>query len=171
MFGLTPLGALHTAVSLLAVCAGFIALVRWKEISSRSTSGRIFVVGTVASCLTALGIFQHGGFGVPHGFAIVTLVVLGVALAAELTGALGRGSRYVATLAYSFSLFLHFVPATIETLTRLPAGAPYLSSPEDPRAQPIIGIFFLTFLIGATLQVLRIAGFRTGKSIAKGSLQ
>ena len=28
--------------------------------------------------------------------------------------------------------------------------------PDDPKAQPIIGVFFLIFLVGATLQVLRL---------------
>jgi hypothetical protein len=48
----------------------------------------------------------------------------------------GRLSSYVATVGYSFALFVHFIPATVETLTRLPAGAPYLAHPEDPKAQP-----------------------------------
>jgi hypothetical protein len=42
MFGLTPLGTLHTAISLVAVVAGFVALARDKEISTASTSGSIF---------------------------------------------------------------------------------------------------------------------------------
>jgi hypothetical protein len=156
MLGLTPLGAFHTAISLIAVIAGFVAIARELEISTRSAAGQTFLAGTVLSCLTALGIFQHGGFGVPHGFAIVTLVVLAVALAAERARVAGRFSRHVATLGYSFALFLHFVPATVETLTRLPAGAPYLANPDDPKAQPILGFFFLLFLVGATLQVLRL---------------
>jgi hypothetical protein len=57
---------------------------------------------------------------------------------------------------YSLAFFFHFVPGTVETLTRLPVGAPYLANPDDPKAQPIIGAFFVLFLIGATLQVLRI---------------
>jgi hypothetical protein len=74
---------------------------------------------------------------------------------AERTRVLGRASGYVALLGYSLVFFLHFIPGTVETLTRLPAGAPYLSHPEDPKAQSIIGAFFLLFLAGATLQVLR----------------
>jgi uncharacterized membrane protein len=157
MFGLTPLGAFHTAISLIAVIAGFIALARYKEISSRTLPGQVFLGGTIVSCVTGLGIFQHGGFGNPHFLAIITLVVLAIALAAERAGAFGRASRYIATLGFSLSLFFHFVPATVETLTRLPAGAPLLSNPDDPKAQPIIGVFFLLFLIGATLQVLRLS--------------
>jgi len=148
MFGLTPLGTLHTAISLIAVVAGFVALARHLEISTRSTSGSVFFWGTVITCLT--------GFGKPHVLGIVTLIVLAVALLAERNGTFARLSRYVATLGYSLALFLHFIPATVETLTRLPASAPYLANPEDPKAQPIIGFFFLVFLIGATLQLLRL---------------
>jgi len=155
MLGLTPLGTIHTAISLIALAAGFVALARDKEISTRGPAGVVFVAGTFASALTGLGIFQHGGFGVPHVLAIVSILVLGVALLAERTRVLSRASGYVAMLGYSLAFFLHFIPGTVETLTRLPAGAPYLSHPEDPKAQPIIGAFFLLFLAGATLQVLR----------------
>ena len=156
MLGLTPLGTFHTAISLIAVVAGFVALAREREISTRSAAGLIFFGGTVVSCLTAFGIFQRGGFGVPHAFAILGLIVLAAALAAERAAAFGRLSPYAATVGYSFALFVHFIPATVETLTRLPAGAPYLAHPEDPKAQPILGFFFLLFLIGATLQVVRL---------------
>jgi uncharacterized membrane protein len=156
MLGLTTLGTIHTAISLIALAAGFAALARHKEISHAGRSGKVFVWGTVLSCLTGFGIFQHGGFGNPHILGIVTLVVLAVALAAEYTAAYGKLSRYVRTVGYSLALFFHFIPGTVETLTRLPAGAPYLSNPLDPKAQPILGFFFLLFLIGATLQVLRL---------------
>ena len=40
MFGLTQLGVIHTAISLIAVAAGLIALIRDKEISPRNTLGK-----------------------------------------------------------------------------------------------------------------------------------
>src|SRR5712692_3539366 len=156
MFGLTQLGVIHTVISLIAVAAGLIAFFRDKEISPRNGVGKIYIIATILTCLTGFGIFQHGGFGKPHVLGILTLIVLGVAVAAERGSAFGRVSRYVATLGYSLGLFLHFIPATVETLTRLPAGAPFLANPDDPKAQPIIGVFFLIFLVGATLQVLRL---------------
>ncbi len=116
----------------------------------------VFVAGTILSCLTGFGIFQHGGFGNPHILAIVTLLVLGIALAAEHTMSFGGFSRYVETVSYSLALFLHFIPGTVETLVRLPVGAPYLSHPDDPKAQPIVAVFFVIFLVGATLQTLRL---------------
>lgn len=156
MFGLTPLGVAHTAISLIALFAGVIALLRYKEISTRILAGQVFIGGTVLSCLTGFGIFQHGGFGKPHVLGIITLLVLALALAAELRGAFGRLSQYVSTLSYSLAFFFHFIPGTVETLTRFPAGAPYLANPDDPKAGPIVGFFFVLFLVGATAQVLRL---------------
>ena len=77
--GLTSLGLVHTAISLIAVFAGIVALLRYKEITLRTGWGQVFVWTTVLTCLTGFGIFQHGGFGKPHVLGIITLLVLGVA--------------------------------------------------------------------------------------------
>src|ERR1700675_3172765 len=98
MFGLTPLGTFHTAISLIAVVAGFIALVRDREISPGNLTGKIYVIATVVTCLTAFGIFQHGGFNKAHALGIITLVVLGVAALAGNSKVFGRASRYVETV-------------------------------------------------------------------------
>ena len=164
MFGLTTLGTIHTLISIVAVVGGFVALAQGGAISTRTTAGRTFVIGTVLTCLTGFGIFQHGGFGNPHALAIVTLAVLAAAYAGELAK-FGRSSRYVAVLGYSFSLFLHFIPATVETLTRLPVAAPYLANPDDPKAQPIIGVFLVMFVIGAVVQFLRLKKMRAADLI------
>src|SRR5207247_1322979 len=100
MFGLTPLGTFHTAISLIAVVAGFIALARDREISTRSAAGAVFFWGTVITCVTGFGIFQHGGFGKPHVLGIVTLIVLGVGVAAERGRALRPAPRAVPTLGH-----------------------------------------------------------------------
>ena len=161
MFGLTPLGIFHTAVSLVAVLAGLISLIHHQAISPRSRLGRVYVVATVVTCLTAFGIFQHGGFGKPHAAAVITLGVLAVAGMARLTDVFGRASPYVETIGYSFTFFVHLIPGLTETATRLPHGAPLLSSPDDPRLQAAIGVLFVVFLLCAALQALRLRGMGT----------
>jgi len=54
---------LHIATSLIAVTAGLIALVRYKQIFSKNLVGKAYVVTTIVTCVTAFGTFQHGGFG------------------------------------------------------------------------------------------------------------
>jgi uncharacterized membrane protein len=84
MFGLTTLGAIHTAISLVALVCGFLTLARDKEISSRTSLGRSYLVTTLLTALTGLGIFQHGGFGPPHVLSLLTLVALAVGYASSV---------------------------------------------------------------------------------------
>lgn len=156
MAGLTTLGLVHTAISLVAVAAGLIALIRDKEISPRNRVGQVYVIMTVLTCLTGFGIFQHGGFGKPHALGIVTLVVLAVAAVAGYSRVFGRASRYVETVSYSATFFFHWIPAITETSTRLPLGAPLVANADAPELQAATAALFVAFLIGATLQVLRL---------------
>ena len=159
LFGLTPLGVFHTVISLVAVAAGAVAVVRDGKITWNNQVGKIYVISTVIVCLTGFGIFQHGGFGKPHILGIITLVVLGVAYGAhEKNKWFGRFSPYIETVSYSLTLFFHIVPAITETATRLPLGAPLAASPEDEGIKMAIGICFLLFLVGATLQVRNLRG-------------
>jgi uncharacterized membrane protein len=156
MLGLTPLGNIHTAISLIALAAGIIALVRDKEISPRNFVGKLYIWTTVLTCLTGFAIIQHGGFGKPHLLGIITLVVLIVAVVAGKTAFFGRASRYVETVSYSATFFFHWIPAVVETTTRLPVGASLITNRDGPELQAAIGVLLLLFLIGATLQVLRL---------------
>src|SRR5258708_123227 len=156
MFGLTQLGMIHTAISLIAVAAGLIALIRDKEISPRNTLGKVYVIATILVCLTGFGIFQHGGFGKPHVLGIITLVVLGVAYVAGYTKFYGRVSPYIETVSYSATFLFHLIPGITETTTRLPLGAPLLPNAEAPALQAASVVLGVLFLMGATLQVGRL---------------
>ncbi len=167
MIGLTAFGGFHTLISLLAVAAGTAAFVKHREIGFGTSAGKAFILLTVASCVTALFIFHHGGFGKPHALAIITLVTLALAYAAETRATFGHLSRYIATLGYSLSFFFHMIPGFTETSTRLPAGHPLVSGSDAPELQAAIGGAFLVFLIGAALQVRRL---RAQRRAAQSSL-
>ena len=155
MFGLTSLGVVHTAISLVAVAAGLIALVRAWRIVPATTLGRVYFWTTVITCITGFGIFQHGGFGKPHVLGIVTLLVLGVAVLAG-RGLFGRASLAVETVSYSATFFFHMIPGVTETTTRLPPGAPLLPNADAPELKVVSGVLFVLFVIGAALQVMRL---------------
>jgi uncharacterized membrane protein len=160
-FNLTVLGAFHTAIGLFAIAMGVVAFVRHGAIGTTTSSGRMYLWSTLITVLTGFFIFRHGGFGNPHVLGVVTLIVLAVALAAGKTKFFGRSSPYVETVAYSLSFFLHFIPGTAESLTRLPLGAPLAARPESPIVTGVVGVFFVIFLIGATWQVVRLRATRT----------
>src|SRR5258708_5880050 len=152
MFGLTPLGLIHTAISLIAVAAGLIALIRDKEISPRNTLGKVYVITTVLVCLTGFGIFQHGGFGKPHVLGIITLIVLGVAYVAGYTKLYGRLSPYIETVSYSATFLFHLIPGVTETTTRLPLAGPLLRKAEAPALRGGTAVWGVVFFKGAALQ-------------------
>ncbi|KAF1723065.1 hypothetical protein SAMN06296416_102167 [Pseudoxanthomonas wuyuanensis] len=162
MLGLTTVGIIHTAISLIAVAAALAALFRDREISPRNGLGKTYVATTVLTCLTGFFIFQHGGFGAPHALGVVTLLVLGIAWVAGYSRAFGRLGRYVETISYSLTLFFHMIPAFTETSTRLPVGAPWATGPDDPNLQKAIGIAFVVFLAGAIAQVVRLRCLQRG---------
>jgi len=164
MLGISGFGLFHTLISVIALAAGALCLARRREIAWAWRSGRIYVLLTVASCVTGFFIFHHGGFGKPHALGIVTLLVLGLAVFAERRR-VGIW-RYVSAVAYSLTFFFHFIPGFTETLTRVPAARPWASGPDDPRLAMLIGVVFALFLVGATAQVLRIRAQRAGSPLA-----
>lgn len=156
MLGLSALGAVHTAIALAAVMCGFAMTLRFGRVGADLPLGKTYITCTSLACLTSLGIFMHGGFNVAHSLALVTLVVLGVAVAAGRSRHTSRLATYVETLGYSSTLFFHLIPALNETFTRIPVGAPFFTGPEDPRLQRLFGFVFLAYLLGIALQVRRI---------------
>jgi uncharacterized membrane protein len=156
MLGMTPFGLFHTLISLVAVVAGFLSFLRDGRISSRNTLGKTYIVFTIATCVTALFIFHHGGFGPAHIVAVLTLVVLGIAGTAHATPIFGRGARYVETLSYSATFLFHMIPAVTETTMRLPPGAPLVTSPDSPTLKALYLVLLAAFLIGAVVQSLHL---------------
>jgi uncharacterized membrane protein len=156
-FNLSPLGAVHTAISLLAVLLGITALLRHREITTRTASGVWYVRLTAATCITGLFIFRHGGFGPPHALAIITLVLLAITYVLERIALQTGPMRYVIVLGNSLTLFFHWVPALTETGTRLPLSHPAFTGPQDPKLQVLFAIGFALYLVGAALQARRIS--------------
>jgi uncharacterized membrane protein len=153
MSGLTPLGIVHTVFSLIAIAAGIACLWQHKEVGTRNAAGAAYVAFTVLTALTALGILQHGGFGPPHAVAILTLLAIGVGLLAERGKTLGVWSRSTRIVAYSSTLLFHMIPGFTESLTRLPLGAPLVTSAEDPIFKLIYPALFVIFLVGVAAQL------------------
>ncbi len=155
MLNISPFGLFHTVIALIAVTSGLVALFRHGEIGTRSRSGAIYAGFTAATAVTGLFIFRHGGFGPPHALAILTLLVLAAAWAAERYGKFGA-ARYLSVLGYSLTLFFHLIPGLTETGTRIPVGHPAFDGPEDPTLKALVGAGFLVYLVGAAVQAVRI---------------
>ncbi|HEY9029638.1 MAG TPA: hypothetical protein VIP05_35445, partial [Burkholderiaceae bacterium] len=145
-----------TLISLVAVVAGVISFFLRGRITWGDGPGKTYTLFTVASCVSALFIFHHGGVGPAHVVAVLTLGVLGIAALARGTDLFGRGSRYVETISYSATFLFHMIPAVTETATRLPPGAPLVASADSPALRAIYLALLLAFLVGALAQSMRL---------------
>ena len=150
---ITLFGWFHTVIAVLAVLAGFYTLGKYRLIQSNHISGKSYLILTIISAATALGIFKHGGFGVAHGLAVLTLLAILVGGIAEKTSLFGGFSRYIQATFYSATFLFNMIPAITESLLRLPAGSPTVTSLEDPLLQGFHLAFVILYVIGLGLQI------------------
>lgn len=151
---LSLLGIAHTAISLVPLGAALYSFARFGGIDPGTRSGRVYLVGLVLSVLTAFGLSSTGGFNAGHALGILALLaVFGAWLAPKLSF-LGRAGAYLATLGWSFSVFLLLVPGINETLTRLPPAQPLASGPDSPLVRGALLVWLAIFVVGAAAQVV-----------------
>lgn len=150
---ITALGWFHTAMGIVALASGGFALVRFREITPHSRAGQIYLATTLITAVTALAIFQHGGFGPAHGLAVLTLLALAGGTIAAMTNLFGGLSRYVRAIGYSSTLLFHSIPAVTDALMRLPVGDPVLTSIEDPLLKRCYLVLLALFVVGMVLQL------------------
>jgi len=153
MLGLTTLGAIHTAISLVALISGTWAFARDKEIVPANRLGQLYLAATVLTAATALGIYQHGGFGIGHKFAVLTLMAVAIGALAATTTVFRRASRYVQAICFSSTMLLHMITGTAETITRLPPGAPLITAANAFMFPYILWTLVLLFLAGLAFQL------------------
>ena len=150
---ITLLGWFHTVLGGTALISGGYALANYKEITLQHRGGQIYLTTTLITALSALGIYQHGGFGVAHVLAILTLLALAVGTVAAATDVFGKFSRYLQALSFSATLLFHCIPAVTDGLLRLPVGDPILSSLEDPILKKCFLALLIMYLVGVGLQL------------------
>ena len=67
---MTLLGWFHTLLGVVALVTAFYTLYKYKVISLTNLSGKLYVMVTVIVAVTALGIYNQGGFGIAHWLAV-----------------------------------------------------------------------------------------------------
>ena len=157
---LSVLGIIHTGLSILALVAAFYALFKAGVIDPQLPSGKAYIILTVLTCLTGFPIMRTGHFGPAHALTIMVLVVLVLAIYVKQLRIFGSKWIYLQVGLMSFTLFLSFVPAVNETLTRLPISHPLAAGPDDPLVKMWLGIVLVLFVIGLVWQLIRLSARR-----------
>lgn len=150
---ITLFGWFHTGIAILALVSGAYALLKFKIIRSDTASGAAYLACTVLAAASALGIYKHGGFGVAHGLAVLTLLAVFVGAVAEKSALFGSLASYLQAIAYTATLLFHMIPAITDGLMRLPVDSPIVTNIEDPLLRVFYLAFLLTYVVGISLQI------------------
>jgi multisubunit Na+/H+ antiporter MnhG subunit len=151
MFGISPLGWLHTLGSLPAIPLAIYMLVRYGRIERRTVAGTVYLVSMLIGAAT---IFLFAHQPVSYGIAIATIVFLLIGYSAEKMRVLGRAALYVETICLSLTAFLLMVPTVSETLRRVPDGHPFVTDLKSPLLLGAQGGLFLILVLGLTAQLI-----------------
>lgn len=153
MFGISPLGWLHTLGSLPAIPVAIYMLARYGRIVPRSAAGAIYFISMLIGGLT---IFLFAKLPVSNIIAVATLVFLIAGYGVAHVSRLGRAAVYLETFFLSLTVFLLMVPSVNETLTRVPDGHPIVTDPGSPILLGAIGSLVVMLVVGLTLQIVHL---------------
>jgi peptidoglycan/LPS O-acetylase OafA/YrhL len=153
---LSAFGAFHTALSIIPVVAGLVALKRHGKIDPATGAGKAYLIGMLASVLTAFGLSSTGGLNPGHALGLMALAVMAVAVLAPRITMLGRAAASIQVGLMSFSFMLLMVPGINETLSRLPAGHPIGNGPDSAPVQLALAGMLTLFLLGTAYQMAQL---------------
>ncbi|MEN0038374.1 MAG: hypothetical protein AAGC78_14955 [Cellvibrio sp.] len=153
MFGISPLGWLHTLGSLPAIAAALYMLARYGRIAPRSTPGIVYLISMLLGCITVFFIAQQN---VSYGIAITTIVLLLIGYSVGYLSTLRNTSVYIETICLTLTVFLLVVPTVSETLRRVPNGDPIAADLNSPILLGTQGVLFVALILGITFQIIRI---------------
>jgi hypothetical protein len=159
---LSTIGIIHTAISILALIVAFVALFHDGKINPRNRIGKWYIFLTVLTCLTAFGIMKTGHFTPGHGLAVLVLILLPIGFYARSFRLSGNRGGMLEIIIMMLTLFLSFIPAITETVTRLPIDQPIAATPDAPIIKMSFLGLALIFIIGVIFQLRKE---RTSKSV------
>jgi uncharacterized membrane protein len=151
---LSILGIIHTAISILALLVALFALFRDGKIDPANGRGKLYILLTVVTCITGFPIMRFGHLTPGHYLAIIILVLLPIGIYAGRI--FGKAGDYMQVIIMSITLFFSFIPAIVESLTRLPIAHPLAAGPNDPLVQKAQLILVILFSAGVTYQLIKL---------------
>jgi hypothetical protein len=151
MFGISPLGWVHTLGSLPAIPLAVYMIARYGRIVPRSTPGVVYFVSMLIGATTVFLVTHQ-----PAGYAIATLTIV-LLLVGYGVGRLpwsGRAATYIETISLSLTAFLLMLPTVTETLRRVPDGHPLVTDLNSPLLLGSQASLLVVLIIGLTAQIV-----------------
>lgn len=153
MFGISPLGWLHTLGSLPAIPLAVYMFARYGRITPRSTAGLLYFLSMLIGSLTVFLVARQAASPI---IGAVTLCLLIAGYGVGYLAILGRARRYLETIFLSLTAFLLAVPTVSETLRRVPDGHPIATNEQSPILLGAQAAIAVVLIVGLTLQMIRL---------------
>jgi hypothetical protein len=161
MFGISPLGWVHTLGSLPAIPLAIYMLARHGRIVPRSRPGAIYFVSMLIGAAT---VFLVAHQSVSYGIGAVTIVLLVAGYGVGRLSGLGRAKGFIETVCLSLTAFLLMLPTVTETLRRVPDGHPLVTDLNSPLLLGSQASLLAILIVGLTAQIIHLR--RQGKTAA-----
>lgn len=153
MFGISPLGWLHTLGSLPAIPLALYMFGRYGRIAPRTAAGIGYFVSMSIGAVT---VFLVAHQPVSYGIAVATIIFLLAGYGAAKIRFLGRAAVYIETVCLSLTAFLLMVPAVSETLRRVPDGHPFVTDLRSPLLLGAQASLLVILVLGVTVQMIAL---------------
>ncbi|TQI73083.1 hypothetical protein FHT98_0808 [Bosea sp. AK1] len=157
MFGITPLGWVHTLGSLPAIPAAAYMFAVHGRIVPRSTAGIVYLISMLIGAATVFFV-THMPAG--HVIGALTLLLLGIGYTIGRTPLPARAVAYVETIVLSVTAFLLMLPTATEILRRVPDGHPFVTDLKSPLLLGVQAGILAALVIGIGAQIVYLR--RTG---------
>ena len=171
MFGISPVGWVHTLGSLPAIPLAVYMFARHGRIVPRSGPGAVYFVSMLVGAAT---VFLVAHQSVSYGIGAATILLLLAGYGIGRMSSFGRTGKYLETILLSLTAFLLMVPTVTETLRRVPDGHPLVSDLNSPLLLGSQASLLVILIVGLTAQIIhlrrqgRLAAFASpGKASAE----
>ncbi|TCR60623.1 hypothetical protein [Bosea sp. BK604] len=151
MFGISPLGWVHTLGSLPAIPLAIYMLARHGRIVPRSVPGALYFISMLIGAST---VFLVAHEPVSYGIGAATIMLLLAGYGVGRISRFGRVSTYLETVFLTLTTFLLMVPSVSETLRRVPDGHPLVTDPKSPLLLGALAGLFVMLVVGLTAQMI-----------------
>lgn len=153
MFGITPLGWLHTLGSLPAIPLVIYMFARHGRITPRTAPGIAYFISMLIGATT---VFLVARQPVSYGIAIATILLLVTGYGIAHINFVGRAAIYIETICLSLTAFLLMIPTVSETLRRVPDGRPFATDLKSPLLLGVQGGLLVILIMGLTAQIISL---------------
>lgn len=151
MFGISPMGWVHTLGSLPAIPLAIYMFARYGRIVPGSVSGIAYFIFMMVGAVTVFFVAHQAA---SYAVGAITIFLLLVGYGIGHIRIIGRAGRYLETIILSVTVFLLMLPTVTEILRRVPDGHPFVTDLKSPLLLGSQASLLVILVVGLIAQIV-----------------